>query len=1070
MRFTGRPLPSCSLVVAASLGGACLGTQDGATDGARDESLAAAGSQALTQRGFADLGIGFEQPDPIDYPGRAAIFGFPFGNTTPHRRFWLNHGVDEMAQMAGPNDKVVAGDFKDLGRDQVLLINADQRAGDPRVILRSFHTMAALGSPPPAPLYTEAWGATALWDEWDDEEDLAFAADFLGAGYDQLLLVNRPWNEVAVPEAPRMRLVDLRGAAPVVVLDQTYAQFPGSDYEQRDDVLVVGDFRGTSRAQLLLMNGDPQRTGESIAIYAYPFTTPSYSRGFAQTTNMIGYRDAADAHLAGDFRSLGRDQLMLFDRYAGSGRVRIYDFGPTNTMPLVVYDEAKADSTLLNGWNDALGDRAFAGDFTGLGRDQVLFLASSGPGGRAMVADFAGAKPAAVRYLENWGQSTLLDGFLDYSDVVVAGRFTDISTAGILAFNDEVVAAKAEERVVWSPAELEQMLWSFRGRIIIPFWVDWTIPTALPVFTGTQVVGMRGWLGQRPILRAPSTCSVTRAYVHGAWREVTVGECREQWGIFSIAGRHVRIEGIHFIGPAGESRSALLPASSALLADIDTLRGRGLGLVITDNEIDHFTFAAFSLANQQPYRRVDTVDERIGRQAPDDVGVIRFVGNYVHQNHRDGYGYGVNLGGGAYVLIEGNVFDRNRHAVAAGGLPFSGYTARYNLVLQGGYTEEGFLGIDYWNQHFDVHGTGDGGYGGLAGEYFMIEDNTIRGEQDSRPAFMLRGEPAVGAWFRNNIVVHDDLDEAVSLKMSKSSTGIGEDHAEFNFHADPGNTYNTDRIAEIAGGDFDGDGRGDVFLATGTAWYASYGGETEWRYLRPSRLRVADLAFADMDSDSRTDVVWNGSNGYITYAPRGGLSQYLITATPAPLAQLRFFDMTGDGRTDIFRVSGASWLVFDGATGSWSTINSLGGSVDQMRFGQFDGSGGFDVAMAVSGLWALSGNGGRNAWFPMSGAHQASLATTTAIDVDRDGRTDLVFQDGTQWKWCRFGSNAPVVLRSNLATTDRPEHQVWGNFDGGGGNEALRWQGSGASIGPGLQVWRGPGTGDAPAALPLTMR
>jgi hypothetical protein len=35
-------------------------------------------------------------------------------------------------------------------------------------------------------------------------------------------------------------------------------------------------------------------------------------------------------------------------------------------------------------------------------------------------------------------------------------------------------------------------------------------------------------------------------------------------------------------------------------------------------------------------------------------------------------------------LIERNVFDFNRHAIAAGSEPGTGYTAQHNLVLKGG--------------------------------------------------------------------------------------------------------------------------------------------------------------------------------------------------------------------------------------------------------------------------------------------------------------------------------------------------------------------------------------------------
>jgi hypothetical protein len=59
----------------------------------------------------------------------------------------------------------------------------------------------------------------------------------------------------------------------------------------------------------------------------------------------------------------------------------------------------------------------------------------------------------------------------------------------------------------------------------------------------------------------------------------------------------------------------------------------------------------------------------------------------------------------------------------------------------------------------------------------------------------------------------------------------------------------------LATGDFDGDGRQDLFLATGAAWYYAPAGLAEWRYLKADRAERGDLLFGDVDGDGRTDVV-----------------------------------------------------------------------------------------------------------------------------------------------------------------------------------------------------------------------
>src|SRR5262249_9380590 len=180
----------------------------------------------------------------------------------------------------------------------------------------------------------------------------------------------------------------------------------------------------------------------------------------------------------------------------------------------------------------------------------------------------------------------------------------------------------------------------------------------------------------------------------------------------------------------------------------------------------------------------------------------------------------------------------------------SGYIARFNYVMEGGFKQG-----SYYNQRFDVHGTADHGYGGTAGEYYLIAFNTIRGDQtyyaglSTRPALMLRGTPTKGLYFNSNVLVHDDLDAAVSLKYESGLSALfnNGDH-DYHFHASD-NQFATDHSTEIAAGDFDGDGHTDVFLATGTAWFFSRGGSQPWTYLQPSGLLTRDLAFADLDND-----------------------------------------------------------------------------------------------------------------------------------------------------------------------------------------------------------------------------
>ena len=108
-------------------------------------------------------------------------------------------------------------------------------------------------------------------------------------------------------------------------------------------------------------------------------------------------------------------------------------------------------------------------------------------------------------------------------------------------------------------------------------------------------------------------------------------------------------------------------------------------------------------------------------------------------------GYGVATYESAYALIEKNLFDYNRHAIASTGDPGTGYYAHSNLVLWNGGMNNGTFNT---NTHmFDVHGTQDCWdsrfYCGPAGEKFDIRHNTIL--YDAGTAIKVRGEPSIGA-------------------------------------------------------------------------------------------------------------------------------------------------------------------------------------------------------------------------------------------------------------------------------------------------------------------------------------
>ena len=618
---------------------------------------------------------------------------------------------------------------------------------------------------------------------------------------------------------------------------------------------------------------------------------------------------------------------------------------------------------------------------------------------------------------------------------------------------------------VSSPVELKQLLTrepAYVGRILIPANARWTmtdpcgqrdefgrcVTTALvdlPVRTGVKIVGERGYLGSRPVLKWPFN-------PNGGT-------------VFAVTGTDVRIEGLNMVGPKlTRDHAKREPFFTAIYAQQDAASPRRI--TVADNEIAQWSGGAV-LVGHHCYEALPA-QWRADCPRPTRalIGHIRVERNYLHDNIMDGAGYGVKVTGGGWATIEGNVFDSNRHAVEGLGFAYSGYSARFNYVLQGG-VKQGCC----WNQHFDMHGTANRGYGGYAGEWVEIAYNAIRGEQEhsagfkTRPAFMLRGRTENGARFDGNVAVHDDLDEAVSLKWEKGDTGFGESHSRHNFAA-AGNRFNADYTLETAAGDFDGDGRTDVFVATGTAWFFSRAGIRPWEFLHASNKRTRELAFADVDNDRVTDVLYRAADGSLGYLKGGRGDLRPLTSVPVPLKDVRSGDFDGDGLTDLFYTRNDQWNVWYGRTRAWTETNSSGKRISELLFGQFDAGPTTDVAGVNNNGWSIS-RSSTQPWARINGRPTRSFDDAVAADFDGNGRTDIAIGDGQTWRLSRDGRSALTVMRTSKPAAWYPplKSLLVGRFDGGAKAKVLAWEMVNRNTrrlpGERFVMWHGLGTGNA---------
>jgi hypothetical protein len=517
--------------------------------------------------------------------------------------------------------------------------------------------------------------------------------------------------------------------------------------------------------------------------------------------------------------------------------------------------------------------------------------------------------------------------------------------------------------------------------------------------------------------------------------------------VFTLSGDNVRIRNLRLRGPSsstGEYGAICgLPESELCRAIVAIKASSSYRAVISDNEIFDWPGVAVDVkGGGEPDSCPTSAGNRHYR--------VRVVRNYIHHNQRTGGGYGVKVDDGGRVLVDGNTFDWNWHAVAGDGSATSGYDARYNYVLSGGSRYHGFLtyGGEY-EQHFDMHGddafgdddgdTNDG-YGGHAGDVVSIVGNTVHGAQKyggdpvlgigrkTRLVYRLRGDPCGQHELRENVLVHDDEDDAVRA----TDGGEGQVKGLAN------NQFHTDTSWSVAVGDFDRDGRDDLFQATGEAWYYSSGGVTEWRLLQAGRAETIDqLRFGDFDGDGDTDVFtavdgeWRISRGAI--APW----RHLNTST-FRVGDLRFGDFNGDGRTDAFRANGSRWYYYPSARGAERPLAESAYRVDEIRLGNFDGNKRSDVFGIEGGQWSVSYDG-RKRWHRLNSLLSRDLDSLVFADFDGNGRTDIAESLSGEWRvsWNGTGGWEPLRTVSPLAG-QLSRHWI-GDFDSSPGADALRY-------------------------------
>jgi hypothetical protein len=491
--------------------------------------------------------------------------------------------------------------------------------------------------------------------------------------------------------------------------------------------------------------------------------------------------------------------------------------------------------------------------------------------------------------------------------------------------------------------------------------------------------------------------------------------------MLEVAGNDVRITGLRLRGPSRDTSQDVCDAKGISVRD-DFFSG----VNIDHNDISDWTVAGvFVVENDDP--------ETCPAFDPNRPHNVRVARNFIHNNERQGNGYGVAANQGADPLVDGNTFSANRHAIKAGAERRTGYLATYNLVLSHvPWQYDAYIGLPWWHtQDFDVHGSGSNGFGGHAGMYFKIARNTFLGT--NRPNFELRGEPCNMVEFQNNISM-ETVEDAIHCSSCDDDKLKVNDTNAFQ-SANPTN--------QLAVGDFDGDGEQDLFLATGQAWYYSPRGISEWRLLNKRPEKIGQLLFGDFDGDGRTDVFTvQGRNWMVSW---GGVSNWeKINESDAKLADLAVGNFDSLPGSDIFYADGNAWWVSSGGSAPFTLFDTSSFRIPDLRFGDFNHDGLTDVFGVANGAWSVTYAGSVN-WNRLRSRLTNSVAGLVLADFNGDGVTDIAMstfvreRGSPMWMWLVSWGGTSDWTPLRLANTPLTAAAAVGSFDDNAGADVLLW-------------------------------
>jgi hypothetical protein len=455
--------------------------------------------------------------------------------------------------------------------------------------------------------------------------------------------------------------------------------------------------------------------------------------------------------------------------------------------------------------------------------------------------------------------------------------------------------------------------------------------------------------------------------------------------LFITTGDHARITGLRLRGPGRDKPDK--PETRGVNGD------GAFPALIDHNDVSDWTTSDIDLVG-------DPFSESL--QCPVTLPVrsqiVRVLRNYIHDSPR---AYGVVSGSGSNPLILGNTFQKTHHSVSSDGFSMSAYSAVSNLFMPANEDTD----VDMHGELTKPNDTHDfGGIGGLGAE---VLNNTFLGT--GKTNFGVRGTPCSGALdtFYGNVAVRDNAgaitvvpdgkqgqNSPVAWTSVKAQTPFLRVNSQFSIP-------NPTQMFLV--GDFDGDGKDDLFMATGAGWYYSSAANAEWRFLSAKTEIIGSLLLGDFDGDGRVDVFtqigdnwmvsWGGRSPWQLLSANHGAAVAAVNTVNKDIRGMIDFvigDFVGDKRADVFYADGENWWVSDGGVTPFVLYATSSFKLPDLIFGDFDGDQKIDVAGVVDDQWMFVPSSGTHQWTRLRSKLTNTMKSLIAADFDGNGTADIL--------------------------------------------------------------------------------